>query len=88
VTFLAPTGIDITEHKRAEAERACLATVIENSTDFIGICDLRGILFFVNRAGLEMVGLDSLEQACATPVSEFFFPEDQARSRTSSFPPC
>ena len=40
----------------------------------------------MNRAGLEMVGLDSLEQACATPVSEFFFPEDQARITQEFFP--
>jgi PAS domain S-box-containing protein len=26
-----------------------------------------------------MVGLDSMEQACAVPVQEFFFPEDQPR---------
>jgi PAS domain S-box-containing protein len=53
--------------------------VLENSQDFIGLCDLQGVPFFVNRAGLEMVGLDSLEQARQTPVAEFFFPEDQGR---------
>jgi len=77
---------DVTERKRVEAERERLATVIENSPDFIGICDLQGIPFFVNRAGLEMVGLDSLEQARATPVSEFFFPEDQPRIMQEFFP--
>ena len=79
VLFLAPTGIDITDRKRAEADRERFVTLIENSTDFIGICDLDGIPFFVNRAGLEMVGLDDFEQARRTPVGSFFFPEDQPR---------
>ena len=86
VLFLAPTGTDITDRQRAEAERERFATVIESSTDFIGICDLNGIPFFVNRAGLQMVGLDSLDAARATPVPEFFFPEDRPRILEEFFP--
>jgi PAS domain S-box-containing protein len=70
---------DVTPRVHAEAERERFVRVLENSQDFIGMCDLQGVPFFVNRAGLEMVGLDSLEQAKQTPVAEFFFPEDQAR---------
>ncbi len=58
VLFVAPTGIDITDRKSAEAERQKFVTLIETSTDFIGMWDLHGVPFFVNRAGLEMVGLD------------------------------
>lgn len=79
VLFLAPTGTYITDRKRAEADREKFVTLIENSTDFIGMCDVNGIPFFVNRAGLELVGLDSIEQARRTPVIDFFFPEDQDR---------
>lgn len=68
---------DITERKRAERERQNFVTLVENSTDFIGMCDLDGLPFFVNRAGLEMIGLDDFEQARRTPLKEFFFPEDQ-----------
>jgi PAS domain S-box-containing protein len=77
---------DITERKLAEAERQKFVTLVENSTDFIGMCDLNGIPFFVNRAGLEMVGLDSIEQAARTPVPDFFFPEDQDRIMNEFFP--
>jgi PAS domain S-box-containing protein len=70
---------DITERKRAEADREKFVTLIENSTDFIGMCDLKGIPFFVNRAGLEMVGLESIEEARRMPLASFFFPEDQPR---------
>jgi PAS domain S-box-containing protein len=86
VLFLALTGTDITDRKLAESDREKLVTLVENSTDFIGMCDLRGIPFFVNRAGLEMVGLDDIEQARRTPVQDFFFPEDQPRIMGEFFP--
>ena len=77
---------DVTERKRTERERQNFVTVVENSTDFIGMCDLQGLPFFVNRAGLEMVGLDDIEQARRTSVQEFFFPEDQGMIMNEFFP--
>jgi PAS domain S-box-containing protein len=77
--FLAPTGYDITERKIAEAERQKFVTLIENSTDFVGISDLDAMPIYINPAGLRMVGLDGMEEARRTPVRQFFFPEDQAR---------
>jgi PAS domain S-box-containing protein len=69
---------DVTRQKRAEADREKFATLVENSPDFIGMCNLAGIPFFVNRAGLEMVGLHDIEMARRTPLASFFFPEDRA----------
>ncbi|HET9479727.1 MAG TPA: PAS domain S-box protein [Pyrinomonadaceae bacterium] len=77
---------DVTERKRVERERENFVAVIENSTDFIGMCDLNGFPFFINRAGLENVGLDSMEEARRTPVVEFFFPEDQPKIMNELFP--
>jgi PAS domain S-box-containing protein len=77
---------DITAQKRAESDRQMFVTLVENSTDFIGICDLEGVPFFINRAGLEMVGLNDIEEARQTPVQEFFFPEDQAKIVNEFFP--
>jgi PAS domain S-box-containing protein len=77
---------DITDRKKAEAEREKFVTLVETSTDFIGMCDLQGVPFFVNRAGLNMVGLDSLEEARRVPVASFFFPEDQQRVMLEFFP--
>jgi PAS domain S-box-containing protein len=79
VLFLAATGTDVTDRKQAEVDREKFVTLVENSTDFIAMCDLEGTPLFVNRAGLEMVGLDGIDQARRTPVREFFFPEDQPR---------
>jgi PAS domain S-box-containing protein len=67
---------DITDRLKAEATQRQLASVLDNSTDFIGMCDMAGMPFYVNKAGLQMVGLESLEQAQKIHVSEFFFPED------------
>jgi PAS domain S-box-containing protein len=83
---LSLTGTDVTDRKRAEADREKFVTLVESSTDFIGMCDLQGLPFFVNRAGLQMVGLDDLEQARHAPAASFFFPEDQPRIMQQFFP--
>ncbi len=77
---------DITRRRQVESERQNFVTLVENSADFIGMCDLDGIPFFVNRAGLEAVGLENLEEARRTPVQEFFFPEDQELIMNQFFP--
>jgi PAS domain S-box-containing protein len=68
---------DISERKRAEADRQQFVTLIESSTDFIGIFDLHGAPLFVNRAGLDLLGLADIQEARAMPVASLFFPEDQ-----------
>ena len=70
---------DVTRRKRVESDRQMFVTLVENSTDFIGICDVEGIPFFINRAGLEMVGLESIDEAKRKRIQEFFFPEDQQK---------
>ena len=68
---------DITDRKRFESERQRFVTLIESSTDFIAMSDLEGVPFFINRAGLEMVGLESIEQASQVSIADFFLPEDR-----------
>lgn len=86
VTGASKIARDVTDRKRVESERQKFVTLIENSPDFIGMCDLDGLPFFVNRAGLEMVGLESIEEARRTPVAEFFFPEDRPLMMEKFFP--
>ncbi|MGZ4997805.1 MAG: PAS domain S-box protein [Methylobacter sp.] len=69
---------EIAERNRTQAERDLYISLAKSSTEFIGMCDTEGIPFFINDAGLRLVGFDSLEQGLKTPVKEFFFPEDQA----------
>jgi len=86
VLFLAPTGADITDRKRAEEDRRSFVTLIENSTDFIGMCDPNGTPFFINTAGLKMVGLQNIDEARQYAVRDFFFPEDQGMIQNEFFP--
>jgi PAS domain S-box-containing protein len=70
---------DVTERRRTEADREKFFTLVENSTDFIGICDPSGVPTYVNPAGLKLVGLRGVDDPRGTNVREYFFPEDQAR---------
>ena len=68
---------DITERKHAELEIKKFVALADNSTQFISMRDMNYTPFYVNKAGLRMVGLDDIEQFKDTPFKEFFFPEDQ-----------
>ena len=77
---------DITERKATEAEREKFFTLVENSTDFIGICDPDAVPIYVNPAGLKLVGLRGVHDPRARNMREFFFPEDQQRIMEEFFP--
>ena len=68
---------DITRQRELEAERQKFVTLVENSTDSIGMSDLEGVPFYANRAALEMVGLDSIEALKQTRAEDVFLPEDR-----------
>ncbi|MDZ8242170.1 MAG: PAS domain S-box protein [Nostoc sp. ChiQUE01a] len=70
-------NIDITERKQSELEIRKFVSLADNSTEFIGMCDMNFVPFYVNRAGMQLVGLNDTHQYSQTPVREFFFPEDQ-----------
>ena len=71
---------------QTQAERDLYISVTKSSSEFIGLCDTQGIPFFINDAGLRLVGLDSLEQGLKTPIKDFFFPQDQAFILDEFFP--
>ena len=77
---------EIARRNRTQAERNLYVSLAKSSTEFIGMCDTQLEPFFVNDAGLQLVGLDSLEQALKTPVKDFFFPEDQVFITDEFFP--
>ncbi|AFY47329.1 PAS domain S-box [Nostoc sp. PCC 7524] len=77
IAQLVVTVTDITERKQAEKERQMFVSLIENSSDFIGLADLAGQPIFLNEAGRKLVGLDDLTSTQDFTVPEFFFPEDR-----------
>jgi PAS domain S-box-containing protein len=86
ITGFLGVARDITEHKRAEADRQKFVSLADNSRDFIGMCDRAFVPFYVNTAGREMMGLPSLEAACRVKVQDYFFPEDQRFITEEFFP--
>ncbi|MBD2121327.1 PAS domain S-box protein [Trichocoleus sp. FACHB-262] len=71
------TNTDITERKQAELEIQKFVSLADNSGEFIGMCDMNFVPFYVNPAGQQLVGLDGVQQYIETSVRDFFFPEDQ-----------
>jgi PAS domain S-box-containing protein len=69
--------IDVTERMHAEEERQKFVSLADRSLDFVGMCDLEFRPFYVNAAGMRLVGLDDLKAACQVKVPDFYFPEDQ-----------
>ncbi len=68
--------IDITDRRKAEARARELATVVECSSDFIGIAglDRRGV--YLNQAGRTLVGLDGENATQEVRIEDFFLPKD------------
>ncbi|OUL32451.1 PAS domain S-box protein [Nostoc sp. 106C] len=62
--------------KQAREERQALIAILEASADFIGIASMEGQPFYLNPAGLKLVGLKDIEEAQTKHISEFIVPED------------
>jgi PAS domain S-box-containing protein len=72
------TAVDVTERKRAELERRRLASLVEQAADLMAIADLSGeTAIYLNKAGLELVGFDSWEEARSRRGIHWIFPADR-----------
>jgi PAS domain S-box-containing protein len=70
---------DLSDRRRAEEELRKLASLIEHSSDFIGIASLEGDVLFLNPSGQALVGLNGDEAVRATKVAGYIFPHDHER---------
>ncbi|MBZ8180825.1 PAS domain S-box protein [Oscillatoria salina] len=68
---------DISARKAAEQERQRLIALIENSSDFVGMASWEGTPLFINAKGLELVGLNDLEEGKTKHILDFFLPADR-----------
>nr|WP_277882510.1 PAS domain S-box protein [Pseudanabaena sp. FACHB-2040] len=78
-----PTGFlevnrDITERKQIEQVQQQLATIVENSPDFVATADLDGQLRYLNPAGRALVGLNPTEPIRHLNGKDFHLPERSA----------
>jgi PAS domain S-box-containing protein len=67
---------DISERKQAEEHRQQFVSLVENSSEFIGLATLKGELFFVNRAARQLVGAENAEKR---PLLRDYFDEEEWR---------
>ena len=68
---------DISERKRREDERRVFESLLENSSDFIGIADPSGKPIYLNPAGRRMVGLPPDYPVEHTRIPDYYAPEQR-----------
>ncbi len=78
--------IDITAEREADKERGRLAAIADQSGDFIGFADTAMRPFFVNDAGLRLVGLPDLAAVRESAVVDYFTPDSQTIVRATVLP--
>lgn len=71
---------------QANADTHRFVSLIERSSDFIGIATLDGKPQYINPAGLEHVGLSGMEQASRLRLLDFVAPEERRRVRDELWP--
>jgi PAS domain S-box-containing protein len=71
---------------RAAADKHRFVSLIERSSDFIGIASLDGNPQYINPAGLKRVGLRGMDEASRLNILDFLAPEDRARVRDELWP--
>ncbi|OUL20342.1 hypothetical protein BV372_32755 [Nostoc sp. T09] len=62
--------------KQVREEQQALIAILEASADFIGIASMEGQPFYLNPAGMKLVGLKDMEETKTKHLNEFIFPED------------
>lgn len=62
---------DITERKRFEEAQARLVAILEATTDFVAMSDIRGNAVYVNRAGRALLGVPIDEDLSNTRVRDY-----------------
>jgi PAS domain S-box-containing protein len=73
---LIGTAMDITASKQADERLRKLASLIENSNDFIGYSSIEGPVSYLNTAGRRLVGLEVDDDISMFHMSDFHPAED------------
>jgi PAS domain S-box-containing protein len=74
------------QHWQTETEMRRFVALVERSSDFVGIAELEGTARYLNPAGMNLVGLGSLQEICTKHVLEFLAPVDRPRARDEAWP--
>lgn len=69
-----------------DADKRRFTTLVQRSTDFVGIASLDGHIQYVNPAGLELVGLATLDDALRLDLLDFVSKEKRRVVRSEIWP--
>ena len=81
-TVVSSIERDVTDEVLVRRDRDRLASVLEETSDFVGICDEEGKVRFVNKAGLQMAGLPEGTDVKSLTMQDFHPPEVSEMLRT------
>jgi PAS domain S-box-containing protein len=74
------------QHWLGDSEKRRFTTLVMRTTDFVGIASLGGQVQYVNPAGLQLVGLASLDEALRLHVLDFIAPPDRRALQEELWP--
>jgi PAS domain S-box-containing protein len=69
-----------------DAEKRRFTALVQRTTDFVGVTSLRGQFQYVNPAGLESVGLTTLDDALRLHMLDFILPRDRKTIQDELWP--
>lgn len=69
-----------------DAEKTKFRTLVQRTTDFVGISSLRGEIQYVNPAGLQLVGLTTLDDALRLHMLDFVSPQNRKTVQDELWP--
>ena len=70
------TAQDVTEEHRLRDEQEKLLRLVDNSIELMSLLGTNNINSYINKAGMELLGFDTMEQVLVTPISELHLKED------------
>ena len=76
ITGVIAMSIDVSQRVVARQQEYKLVTMLDNSSDFIGLASPDGQGIYINPAGLEMVGLEASESVLDLKIADLFSEED------------
>jgi PAS domain S-box-containing protein len=69
-----------------DAEKRRFTALVQRTTDFVGITSLSGHFQYINPAGLQSVGLATLDEALRLDVLDFILPQDRKTTQDELWP--
>jgi PAS domain S-box-containing protein len=69
-----------------DADKRRFTTLVQRSTDFVGIASLGGRVEYINPAGLQLLGLASIDDTPRLHVLDFVSPRDQHTVQSEIWP--